>query len=137
MKHISLYDFDLYIFDFDGTIMNTEPLHYSSYCEVLYEMLEERNLPTCLDFTYHQYEKVAHSVDLQELKYYLKYHLKLDNYEDFYQRKQKRYSEKIRDIQSIPFCLNMKLFLENLIQQKKRIRNSDKFINASYSTLCR
>lgn len=133
MKQISLYDFDLYIFDFDGTIMNTEPLHYSSYCEVLYEMLEERNLPTChgtksqvptdtvgvLDFTYHQYEKVAHSIDLQELKYYLKYHLKLDDYEEFYQRKQKRYSEKIQDIQSIPFCVGMKLFLENLIQQKK------------------
>jgi beta-phosphoglucomutase-like phosphatase (HAD superfamily) len=81
MKQISIYDFDLYIFDFDGTIMNTEPLHYSSYCEVLYEMLLERNLPILEDFTYRQYEKVAHSIELEELKYYLKYHFQLEDFE--------------------------------------------------------
>ncbi len=123
MKYLSLYDFDLYIFDFDGTIMNTEPLHYSSYCEVLYEMLEERNLLHSQnimdDFTYHQYEKVAHSIDLQELKYYLKYHFKLDNYEEFYQRKQKRYSEKIREKDVISFCEGMHSFLSRIIHLQK------------------
>jgi len=103
--------FDLFIFDFDGTIMNNEHIHHLSYSYSLFESLfhnnqkvehlelidENENYKELIqDFTYEKYEQLGHSVDLLDFKYYCKFHFGITNYNHFYQRKQDIYVEIIK-----------------------------------------
>jgi len=49
-----IYDYDLFLFDFDGLLVNTEKLHYRAYCS----MLENRGFDLGWDFT--RYIQAAH-----------------------------------------------------------------------------
>ena len=47
-------NFDLFLFDFDGLLVNTEPLHYEAFKEML------KNKGFDLDWNYFEYSKEAH-----------------------------------------------------------------------------
>ena len=57
MEEYNIDDYDLFIFDFDGTIMNTEPYHYNTYLKAIKEYNNEINL------TQNQYFKLVHDLD--------------------------------------------------------------------------
>ncbi len=57
MEKYNIDDYDLFIFDFDGTIMNTEPYHYSTYLKAIKEYNNEINL------TQNEYFKLVHDLD--------------------------------------------------------------------------
>ena len=46
MEEYNIDDYDLFIFDFDGTIMNTEPYHYKTYLKAIkeYKSMLEKDL---------------------------------------------------------------------------------------------
>lgn len=49
-----IHDFDLFLFDFDGLLVNTEHLHYQAYVNVLGEMGHR------LDFSFANFLELAH-----------------------------------------------------------------------------
>ena len=56
----NLLSYDLFIFDFDGTLMNTEEIHYLSWKNALNEKINkiiENN-----NFTQELYDKIFHSL---------------------------------------------------------------------------
>lgn len=51
-QEFSLYQYDVYFFDFDGLLVDTEPVHYRSFCQAC----EEFGVPIISDFlTYYRY----------------------------------------------------------------------------------
>ncbi len=129
-NHKTINDFNLYIFDLDGTIIDTEYFHYLSYLESLSSILTNEIL------TYELYEEIAHSLDVNEMFYFLKYRFGIskDQYEIFYQNKQKIYINNIiNGTYQIEFCKGIPDFIQQLIQSQKEFvivtNSSQKHIN--------
>lgn len=79
--------FDLYIFDLDGTLINTEKLHYESYKESLNYFNYNK------EFTYNDYCKLIHYND-ELFKTIITTELNI-NYKEFYQHKKELYISKL------------------------------------------
>ena len=79
--------FDLYLFDLDGTLINTEYLHFLSYKEtfLFYNFINE--------FTYNNYCKLCHYDDTTMRKF-IEDNLNI-SYEKFYQKKKETYLTKL------------------------------------------
>ena len=52
---MNIYDYELYIFDLDGTIIDSEPYHYQAYSKQIKEPL-----------TYKNYGKIIHNKELKK-----------------------------------------------------------------------
>ncbi len=120
--------YDLFIFDFDGTIIDNEPIHYQCYYKTIEEHLEDKYKDRLSDFTYEKYQLYAHSLDLKEFEYYLKYFFNLSNYHDLYIIKQHKYIEYIENNQ-LNYCPGIEEFLQLLINKNKEfviVTNSSK-----------
>lgn len=79
--------FDLYIFDLDGTLINTESLHYESYKQALKFFNYNKS------FTFNDYCKYAHYDNLS-MKSFVENKLNM-TYEKFYQKKKEIYLGKL------------------------------------------
>ena len=92
-----LSQYDSFIFDFDGTLVNTEPYHYLAniYTISYFTQLEIKEVKKM--FPYDKYEKYAHSLDLYELKSYLKFVFEIDDFETYYHKKQEYYLSFFED----------------------------------------
>jgi D-arabinose 5-phosphate isomerase GutQ/beta-phosphoglucomutase-like phosphatase (HAD superfamily) len=110
--------FDLYIFDFDGTIMDTEPLHYKSWMIILSDYLKKD-----INIDIREYQKYFHSLDKLYSKNYLliNYDITYDIYDELYNLKQDVYEKTIRnnDI-NIQFIPGAEDFLNMLITNNKK-----------------
>ncbi len=122
----NIFDFNLFIFDLDGTILDTEYFHYLSYLESLSSILNNNT------FTYELYEQIAHSTDVNEMFYFLKYRHNINKiqYEIFYHNKQQIYINNILNgTYQIQFCHGMSEFIQQLINLQKEfviVTNSSK-----------
>ena len=56
---MNIFNFELYIFDLDGVIINSEPHHWKSYQHAV----EVCNLSNNQELTYKTYCKLKHSID--------------------------------------------------------------------------
>ena len=65
MAH-SLNDYDLFVFDFDGTIMDTEKFHYKAWINTLQTHIDKN-----IYFDYSTYIKNFHTIDVSNKKKYL------------------------------------------------------------------
>ncbi len=113
--------YDLFIFDFDGTLVNTEPFHYLAniYTISYFTQLEVEEVKE--KFPYAKYERYAHSLDLYELKSCLKFVFEIDDFETFYHYKQDTYLSFFEDISILqnlwlPHRLS---FLEKILSSQK------------------
>ena len=79
--------FDLFLFDLDGTLLNTEELHYQSYKETLLHFDYNK------EFTFDDYCKLVHYDD-ELFKSLISTELSV-NYKNFYQYKKELYIKKI------------------------------------------
>ncbi len=79
--------FDLFLFDLDGTLLNTEELHYQSYKESLLHFDYNK------EFTFDDYCKLVHYDD-ELFKSLISAELSV-NYKNFYQYKKELYIKKI------------------------------------------
>ena len=96
--------FDLFLFDLDGTLINTEDLHYQSYKESLEYFKYTK------EFTFDDYCKIVHYND-ELFKSFIYTELNT-NYKSFYQHKKEVYTKKIN--QKLEFNPFVEQFLQNL-----------------------
>ena len=101
--------FDLYLFDLDGTIINSEHLHYESYKETLKFFGYENN------FNFRLYCKLCH-LDDKKMREFVDDILNI-TYEKFYQKKKEIYLKKIQNnltlIDGIDYLIN-KLYIDEV-----------------------
>ena len=125
---LHILDYDLFIFDFDGTIMDTEEYHCLAWCNALSTYKNEKvNIPL------NDYFKNFHSLEPNHSKNYLKFmhNIDLNDYDSIYSEKQKYYHDFINK-GFIDFVKNAYDFLEFLISYNKKFiivsNTSNKFI---------
>jgi D-arabinose 5-phosphate isomerase GutQ/beta-phosphoglucomutase-like phosphatase (HAD superfamily) len=120
---IKLLDFDLFVFDFDGTIMDTEKIHCKAWEVVLSN-----------EIGLHNYQKYFHSLIKDYSKHYLHlfYNIKYEDYDHLYKLKQDKYEELIKS-ENIELIKGVYYFLNYLIQKNKKFvivsNTSKKFID--------
>jgi hypothetical protein len=120
---IKLLDFDLFVFDFDGTIMDTEKIHCKAWEVVLSHKIG-----------IHNYQKYFHSLIKDYSKHYLHlfYNIKYEDYDHLYKLKQDKYEELIKS-ENIELIKGVYDFLNYLIQKNKKFvivsNTSKKFID--------
>ena len=124
----NIIDYDLFIFDFDGTLMDTEEIHFLCWKKVLTEFLNRE-----IDFTIEMYSNYFHSLKNNNSKNYLElmYNIDNNNYDEIYKKKQEYYIDSIKD--QIPTFINGAYhFLEWIIEKNKKFiivsNTSDKVI---------
>jgi len=127
---MSILDFDLYIFDFDGTLMDTEPSHLKAWNLSLVKFFKKEteilNAET--------YQKYFHSFQSNSIQNFMnvKYNLDYSSYDDIYKLKQKYY-ENIIKTENINFITGAYYFLKKILELKKKFiivtNTSLKFIN--------
>lgn len=89
---LSLNDYDLFVFDFDGTIMDTEKFHYKAWINIL-----QKNVCKNIYFDYNTYIKHFHTIDVSNKKKYLLIKYDIQNYDTLYELKQKEYNKLINE----------------------------------------
>lgn len=90
MTYQNILHYDLFIFDFDGTLMDTENYHYKAWSNAISFYFKKTVIFPVLD-----YEKYFHSIEKNSAKNLLKYRYNIDNYDELYKIKQKNYLETI------------------------------------------
>jgi D-arabinose 5-phosphate isomerase GutQ/beta-phosphoglucomutase-like phosphatase (HAD superfamily) len=91
MTH-SLNDYDLFVFDFDGTIMDTEKFHYKAWINILQAHIDKN-----IFFDYKTYIKNFHTIDVSNKKKYLLLKYDIKDYDKLYELKQKEYNKLINE----------------------------------------
>lgn len=83
-------NFDLFLFDFDGLLVNTEPLHHRAYVEML------KNQGFTLDWSFAKFCFFAHANALAlKQAFYTQWPDLNPNWEELYQEKKKIYLELV------------------------------------------
>jgi D-arabinose 5-phosphate isomerase GutQ/beta-phosphoglucomutase-like phosphatase (HAD superfamily) len=127
---MSILDFDLYIFDFDGTLMDTEPSHLKAWNLALSDFFKKET--EILDTS--TYQKYFHSLYPNSIQNFMnvKYNLDYSSYDDIYKLKQ-IYYENIINSENIGFVTGAYDFLKKILELKKKFivvtNTSLKFIN--------
>jgi D-arabinose 5-phosphate isomerase GutQ/beta-phosphoglucomutase-like phosphatase (HAD superfamily) len=88
----SLNDYDLFVFDFDGTIMDTEKFHYKAWINIL-----QKNVCKTIFFDYKEYIKNFHTIDASNKKKYLLMKYDIEDYDSLYELKQNEYNKLINE----------------------------------------
>ena len=109
---MNILDYDLFVFDFDGTIMDTEIYHCNAWGKALSNYL---NKEIILDLEY--YQKIFHSLEKNYSKYYLniEYDINFESYNELYNNKQEIYKNiiKTENINLIDGIEDFLFFLKN------------------------
>lgn len=111
MKTYNIDDYDVFVFDFDGTIMDTEFLHYCAYMKAMKTYKHDLEL----DIQY--YFKLIHNIDKTEFNYFLKT-IGIHDFNELYKKKAENYLELINKnyINSIG---NIEFFLQKIKEKDK------------------
>jgi len=109
---MNILDYDLFVFDFDGTIMDTEKYHCNAWGKALSNYL---NKEIILDLE--DYQKIFHSLEKNYSKYYLniEYNIDFELYNEIYNNKQEIYTNiiKTENINLIDGIEDFLFFLKN------------------------
>jgi D-arabinose 5-phosphate isomerase GutQ/beta-phosphoglucomutase-like phosphatase (HAD superfamily) len=92
----NILDYDLFIFDLDGTIIDSERLHYESW---VYTMNEYRGSVDIPLFDYSEHHRYSHCLKKDSYKNFIYYKFGLkgeDEYDILYNKKQDHYYETIK-----------------------------------------
>jgi beta-phosphoglucomutase len=129
---MKLYDYDLFIFDLDDTLVKTEEYHYKIWLEVLQTYKQ-------ITLSFDSFCEIFHSNNTNSIKKYIINDLKLNNYEEIINKKNNLFLEFINKEKN-----NIKLIdgvenIINYIQDKNKkfiiVTNSSKIILEFYLEL--
>ena len=111
-----IYNFDLYIFDLDGTVIDSEKFHYMSYQKAIQAQSVLENTQPIL-FSWQLYQKYAHSVnDRITLRNYIEMHNL--NFDKVYELKEQYFVEMAPEI---AFISGFPEFLRQLFLRNKKV----------------
>lgn len=132
MLYNNILSYDLFVFDFDGTILDTEKHHCNAW-----NKSTKKNIPLM------DYYKYFHSLDKKYSRMYLNinHNIEINNFDELYSTKQKIYNEMIQEenkrdknenIQFIIGCYDLLEFIINnnkdfVIVTNTSIKNIDIF----------
>jgi arabinose-5-phosphate isomerase len=123
-----LLAYDLFIFDFDGTIMDTEEFHKNAWLKAILEITKLDNI----DFNMIEYQKYFHNLNGTTSKNYLEIKYNISDYDSIYKRKQYYYEEFIKT-EEINLIHGVENFLNFIINNNKKFiivtNTSNVFIN--------
>jgi len=104
----NIINYDLYLFDLDGTLINTEYLHHQAYQKALLFFNSD------IILSFNDYCKYAHLSDIS-MKEYIENNLNI-NYEKFYQQKKEYYMQSLDTIELMTGVDNLlnQLFNNNI-----------------------
>lgn len=109
---MNILDYDLFVFDFDGTIMDTEIYHCNAWSRALSNYLNKDIMLDLVD-----YQKNFHSLEKNYSKYYLniEYDINFELYNEIYNNKQEIYKNiiKTENINLIDGIEDFLFFLKN------------------------
>ena len=111
---MELLQYDLFIFDFDGTIINSEPHHCKAWEQALSEFKNEY-----IELTMKEYHKYFHSLKSETAKIVLKILYDIDDYDKIYQLKQSKYINIILN-ENVEFIDGSQSFLKFIIDNNKK-----------------
>lgn len=106
-------DYDVFVFDFDGTIMDTERYHYLSWKKTIQEFIPDFNISE------DDYFKYSHNLDKSTFKNYLSDTYGLNNYDILYQKKGSHYNEFVK-MRIHMFIGNIEMFLQKICTHKNK-----------------
>jgi len=110
-----LLEYDVFIFDFDGTIMNTETYHCLAWSNALSEYKNENIKISLLE-----YQENFHKLDKNYSKNFLEINYNIFDYDIIYKLKQFHYQELIKN-NELFFMNNYENFLNFLLDNNKII----------------
>ena len=119
LKNIyNIDDYDVFIFDFDGTILNTEPYHFKAYLKSFQDLGVDFNF----DLDFNKYCKMLHNIDRTEFNSVLnKYTI---DYIKLYEQKSTNFLEIVKKdfgIKINKFIGNCDVFLKKLKERNKEL----------------
>ncbi len=119
---IEVENYDLFIFDFDGTLINTEYFHYEAYIIALSHKINKSIEELKNILTYSIYEQFAHSLNIKDMQNYLYYHFyyPLEDFQELYNYKHKIYLELVEENQDkLKYIDGIEELLIEIIKNKK------------------
>ena len=91
-KYKAILDYDIFIFDFDGTIMDTEKYHHKAWEITLNEYFGSET-----DYDINLHYKYGHALKKNSHKDWLYYKYGIENYEELYVIKSENYNKLIHE----------------------------------------
>jgi D-arabinose 5-phosphate isomerase GutQ/beta-phosphoglucomutase-like phosphatase (HAD superfamily) len=119
---IQIQNYDLFIFDFDGTLINTEYFHYEAYIIAISHKINKSIEELKKILTYSIYEQFAHSLNIKDMQNYLYYHFyyPLEDFQELYNYKHKIYLELVEENQDkLKYIDGIEELLSLIIKNKK------------------
>jgi D-arabinose 5-phosphate isomerase GutQ/beta-phosphoglucomutase-like phosphatase (HAD superfamily) len=110
----NILEYDLFIFDFDGTLMNTEPHHCKAWSCAL-SQVKNREIVLSMQ----EYQKYFHSLNDKHSKIILKALYDITDYDNVYKIKQEYYQNFIKT-ENIQFVEGAEKFLKFIIENNKK-----------------
>jgi len=91
-KYKAILNYDIFIFDFDGTLMDTEKYHHAAWKITLNEYFDCE-----IDYDIYLHQKYGHALEKDSHKKWLYYKYGIENYEELYVIKLKNYNKLIHE----------------------------------------
>lgn len=111
---LRLPDFDLYLFDFDGIILDTEPVYY----QVFLNVWADYGLDIFIDFsTYYYLSSLGRELFQQQLV--ARFPQTASFFPQFFQDRDRIYGQRIRESKEIQCVSGIPLMVEYLLDRKK------------------
>lgn len=121
-------DYDVFVFDFDGTILNTEYTHYLSWKKSIQTIKPDFNISE------DDYFRHIHHLNTQTFRNYLQFNFNITNYDELYLLKSKIYKEEITK-RCHTFIDNFEMFLYRITNNSKNNKELVIVTNSSISSL--
>jgi len=115
-----ILNYDLFVFDFDGTLIDTEKHHCHAWSSALTEYKNKKLFcSTTVELKMDEYQKYFHTLNSNDIKLTLKLLYEIEDYDGIYKVKQKYYEKFIVD-KEFDFINGAEKFLSLLIKNNKK-----------------
>jgi D-arabinose 5-phosphate isomerase GutQ/beta-phosphoglucomutase-like phosphatase (HAD superfamily) len=114
-NYTTILEYDLFVFDFDGTLMDTEDYHRKSWENAIKTITKKEHF----ELTLNEYHKHFHTLHSINMKNYAKLIHNIEDYDKLYDLKQENY-KKFIETDDISFIEGAKDFLKFIIHHNKK-----------------